>query len=80
MVVSLLQQSGFQIDPAALKQTLAMQLGDPALLADAANTPEQPLTPPMPNQQPPNLEHGGSAQLQEPLNQHAMDHQFGGGR
>jgi hypothetical protein len=78
MVVSLLQQSGFQIDPAAVKQTLALQLGDPALLADAANTPSTPPQPPAPSQ--PNTAHGGSAQLQAPLNQHALEHSIGGGR
>jgi hypothetical protein len=77
MVVSLLQQSGFQIDPAAVKQTLALQLGDPALLADAATTPSTPPTPPpAPG---PNLEHGGSAQLQAPLNQHHLDSAGPGG-
>jgi hypothetical protein len=78
MVASLLEQSGFQIDPAILKQTLALQLGDPALLADASNTPSTPPTPPPAPQ--PNTAHGGSAQLQEPLSKHALQHQIGGGR
>jgi hypothetical protein len=80
MVVSLLQQSGFQIDPNALKQTLALELGHPELLLNAAQTPTQPLAPPIPGQQPPDTHHPGSAQLQPPLNQHALSHSIGGGR
>lgn len=80
MVVSLLQQSGFQIDPTALQQTLALQIGHPELLAGAANAPPQPMQPPIPSMVPPGTEHPGSAQLQAPLNQHALDTSMGGGR
>jgi hypothetical protein len=79
MVVSLLQQSGFAIDPAALQQTMAIQTGNPALMQAAAQSPTQPSAPPYP-QGPPAQDHGGSAQLQEPLNQHQIAHQYGGGR
>lgn len=80
MVVSILEQSGFKIDGKALMQTLAMQLGRPDLLQQAVAEPAAPPPPPQmmpPPGQPP---HGGSAQLQEPLNQHALDHDIGGGR
>jgi hypothetical protein len=79
MVVSLLQQSGFQIDPNALKQTMAIQTGNPALMQAAAQSPAQPPAPPYP-QGPPAQEHGGSAQLQAPLNQHSLVNHIGGGR
>lgn len=78
MVVSLLQQSGLTIDPQALQTELALHSQHPGLLAQAANQPGTP--PAMPTGVPASPPHGGSAQMQEPLNQHALQHGPGGGR
>ncbi len=75
MVLSLLEQSGIKIDPTAVKMELALHSGHPELLLEASQHPGQPA----PAQAGPS-QHGGSAKMEAPINQHALDHAYGGGR
>jgi hypothetical protein len=77
MVCSILQQSGFKMDPAALQQTLAMQSGHPGVMQAAVQTPAPPGAGGAPP--PPPAPHGGPALEQSPLNQHAANAQEAGG-
>lgn len=77
MVLSILQQSGFQIDPAAV-QNLMMQQGgyisgtiEPSR-AEPPKGPEDSLSGP--------TMHPGAAKMVEPLSKHALDNHVGGGR
>jgi hypothetical protein len=70
MVVSLLQQSGYQIDPAAVQNLLAMQGGyiPTTQIASQASDPA------------PDTTHPGPAEMVQPINKHSLDHSIGGGR
>jgi hypothetical protein len=77
MVISLLQQSGFQIDPAALQNLLQQQGGyisgtvQPSQMKPT-DAPTGDLSGPM--------AHPGAAEMVEPLSKHALDNHTGGGR
>jgi len=75
MVVSILGQCGFKMDPQALQQTIAMQTQHAGLMANAVHSPAAPGQPP----QLPAAQHPGPALEQSPLNQHAADATEAGG-
>jgi hypothetical protein len=77
MVISLLQQSGFQIDPAAV-QNLLMQQGG-YISGTVQPSQMKPTEAPTGELSGPTA-HPGAAEMVEPLSKHALDHQIGGGR
>ena len=77
MVLSILQQSGFQMDPQALQNTLAMQSPHPGVMQAAMQNPAVPQLPP--HQPPPEAQHGGTANEAQPINKHALAAQEAGG-
>jgi hypothetical protein len=70
MVLDILQQSGFTIDPKMLQMLLQKQ-GGYISGTQPASQPKQPQGQP---------EHPGAAEMVEPLSKHALDNHFGGGR
>lgn len=78
MVLDLLQQAGFQINPKAIQNLLMQQGGyisgtiEPSRAADATKPPTDTLSGP--------TMHPGAAEMVEPLSKHALDNHVGGGR